>query len=209
MLMVLYHFVCDLQAFAGVAINHNAPPWFYIGKTAALLFIFVSGLANGFSRFPVRRGCIVLFWGMVITIVTYLFLPEEYVRFGILHFLGLTMILYPLLNKLSSGMLGVLAVFSIGLGLWFTKQIVATNLLLPLGLRYAGFSTIDYYPLFPYVAVTLFGILAYRRLYAKRLKTIEINWKPINWLSRNSLKIYILHQPLLLLILLGIGRLIR
>lgn len=204
--MVLYHFVYDLQMFAGVAIDYNAPPWFWVGKTAAFLFIFVSGLSNGFSKYPVRRGCQVLCWGLVVTLVTYLFLPKEYVRFGILHFLGVTMILYPLLNRLSSGMLGGLALFSVGLGLWFKKQILATSLLLPLGLRYAGFSTIDYYPLFPYIAVTLLGILVYRSLYAKRIRTLQLNWRPIKWLSRNSLKIYLLHQPLLLLIVFGGGR---
>lgn len=203
-LMVLFHLVYDLKEFAGVNIDYQAPFWFFIGKISALLFIFISGLCSGFSRFPVRRGIKVLFYGMVITIVTYLFMKDEYVRFGILHFLGVAMILSGILFKLSSRMLWGLASLAALLGFWFKGQVVNTSLLLPFGLLYGGFRSIDYYPLFPYLAVTIVGILAYRSLYAKRMKPlveVKLNSKLIRWLSRNSLGIYLLHQPIILLII--------
>lgn len=210
-LMILFHLVYDLQVFAGIAIDHKATLWHFVGKTSALLFIFISGLANGFSKSPFKRGLKVLLCGMLVTVATYLFIPEEYVRFGILHFLGLTMLLYPLLNKLPSPLLLVLAVLSVIIGSWFKGQLLTTNLLLPLGLMYYGFTTIDYYPLFPYITATILGMLTYRQLYANHTKpffsSFRLSFGLTRRLSKNSLLIYLVHQPLLLLIILGIQHL--
>lgn len=203
-LMVLFHLVYDLKEFAGVNIDYQAPLWFFIGKTSALLFIFISGLSSGFSRSPLRRGLKVLFYGMVITAVTYLFMKEEYVRFGILHFLGVTMILSPFIFKLSSRTLWGLVASCALLGFWFKGLVLETSLFLPFGLLYGGFSSIDYYPLFPYLAVTLLGILAYRHFYALRTEPLfpfRLNSELTKWLSRNSLDIYLIHQPIILLII--------
>lgn len=203
-LMVLFHLVYDLKEFAGVNIDYQAPLWFSIGKISALLFIFISGLSSGFSRAPVRRGLNVLFYGIVITIVTYLFVRKEYVRFGILHFLGVTMILSSLIFRLSSRTLwGLVGSFAL-LGFWFKGQVVETSLFLPFGLMYDGFSSVDYYPLFPYLAVTLLGILAYRRFFAQRTEPLfpfRLNFGLTKWLSRNSLGIYLIHQPIILFII--------
>ena len=209
-LMVIFHLVYDLKEFAGVSIDYQSPFWFIEGKTSALLFIFISGLSSGFSRYPFRRGLKVLFYGMGITVVTYLFMKDEYVRFGILHFLGVSMILSPLLFRLPSWTLWGLAGSSTVLGFWFKEQVLKTGLLLPFGLMYDGFGSMDYYPLFPYLAVTLLGILTYRHFYAQRtepLVSFQLNSKLIKWLSRNSLGIYLVHQPLLLLIIFIIKRL--
>lgn len=202
-LMVLFHLVYDLKEFGGFSFDYQSPFWFFIGKVSALLFIFISALSSGFSRSPVRRGVKVLFYGMCITVVTYLFMKDEYVRFGILHFLGVTMISSPLLVKLPSWTLWGLAGSSAALGFWFKEQVLETSLLLPLGLMYEGFGSMDYYPLFPYLAVTFLGILAYRHFYARRTEPLfpfPLNSALTKWLSRNSLGIYLVHQPILVLI---------
>ena len=209
-LMVIFHLVYDLKEFTLVRIDDQSPLWFSIGKASALLFMFISGLSSGFSRSPVSRGLKVLLCGMGITAVTYLFMKDEYVRFGILHFLGVSMILYPLLAKMPSWSLWGFAGSSVVLGFWFKEQVLKTSLLLPFGLMYNGFGSIDYYPLFPYLAVTLLGILAYRYFYAQQMQRIfsfELKSKQIKWLSRNSLGIYIVHQPLILLIIFIFNRL--
>jgi len=209
-LMVLFHFVYDLKEFAGVSIDDQSTFWFSIGKASALLFMFISGVSSGFSTSPVWRGLKVLFFGMVITVVTFVFMRDEYVRFGILHFLGVAMILSPFLLRLPSWTLWGLAGFSTVVGFWFKEQVLKTSLLLPFGLMYDGFGSIDYYPLFPYLSVTLLGILAYRYFYAQRTKPLfsfQLNSKLIKWVSRNSLGIYLVHQPLLLLIIFIMKRL--
>ena len=206
-LMVLFHLVYDLKEFAGINLNYQDPFWFWIGKTSALLFIFIAGLASGFSRSPVKRGFKVLLYGMGITVVTYLVMKDQYVRFGILHFLGVTMILSPFLSKLSSPILLVLSAFSALLGFWVKEQLLETSLFLPFGLMNKGFGSMDYYPLFPYIGMTLLGILAYRHFYEHRSVprfSFQLKSERIRWLSRNSLAIYLVHQPLILLSIFSI-----
>lgn len=206
-LMVVFHLVYDLQEFAGLNIDYQAPFWFWIGKSAALLFMFLAGLSSGFSRSPVKRGFKVLLYGMGITLVTYLVMQDQYVRFGILHFLGVTMILSPLLSRLSSPILATLAPVSVLLGFWFQGQWLETSLFLPFGLMYEGFRSMDYYPLFPYIGMTFLGILAYRHFYEHRLVprfSVQLKSEWIRWLSRNSLAIYLVHQPLIILTIFSI-----
>ncbi|MDP4127429.1 MAG: heparan-alpha-glucosaminide N-acetyltransferase [Bacillota bacterium] len=211
-LMVIFHLVYDLNEFAGVDINYQAPLWFFIGKVSALIFIFISGLSSGFSSFPVRRGLKVFFCGMGITVVTYLVMKDEYVRFGILHFLGVVMMLSPIFFRLPKWMLWSLGGISLLLGFWFREQVLKTSLLLPFGLMYDGFRSIDYYPLFPYLAASIAGILVYKKFYAQFPRgnapfSFRLKSKLIRWVSRKSLSIYLVHQPILLLIILIVNRL--
>ena len=211
LLMVAFHLTYDLREFAGVNVDYRAPFWLMVGKMSGFLFIFVSGLCCGLSRAPARRGLKVFLLGLLVTAVTYLTVKEEYVRFGILHFLGVAMILSPLFLKLPSRVLVLLAAVIAALGFWFRTLLATTFLLLPLGLMYPGFDTIDYYPLFPYLGISILGILAYRYFYAEgktfsgssyrnRLENLPAP-KLAQWLSRNSLRIYLVHQPIFLAII--------
>ncbi|MEM5816895.1 MAG: heparan-alpha-glucosaminide N-acetyltransferase [Desulfitobacterium hafniense] len=210
-LMITYHLIYDLDQWTGLAVDVDALFWFSIGKTAALLFIFLSGLSSGFSKHPLKNGLRVLFFGMIITLVTYVAFPEQYVRFGILHFLGVMMVLYPLIQKLPNGVLILGSVLIIAGGLIIKDQAVNTPLLLPLGFMYPGFATMDFYPLFPYSGVTLLGILCYRYFFAehsrtnasvppvkKSKKNQKAAYPMVTWVSRHSLWIYLIHQPILL-----------
>ncbi|SHN70305.1 Uncharacterized membrane protein [Desulfitobacterium chlororespirans DSM 11544] len=210
-LMITYHLVYDLDQWTNLAVDVDALFWFILGKTAALLFIFLSGLSSGFSKHPLKNGLRVIFFGMIITLVTYVAFPEQYVRFGILHFLGVMMVLYPLIQKLPNGVLILGSVLIIASGLIIKDQAVNTPLLLPLGFMYPGFATMDFYPLFPYSGVTLLGVLCYRYVFANRkesktsvssAKRDEQKQKAaypiVTWVSRHSLWIYLIHQPILL-----------
>lgn len=220
--MITYHLIYDLDQWTGLAVDVDALFWFITGKTAALLFIFLSGLSSGFSKHPLKNGLRVLFFGMIITLVTYVVFPEQYVRFGILHFLGVMMVLYPLIQKLPNGVLILGSVLIITGGLIIKDQAVNTSLLLPLGFMYPRFATMDFYPLFPYSGVTLLGVLCYRYVFAEQSKANasvlpairkkqnydkpaqkdeqkkKAAYPMVTWISRHSLWIYLIHQPILL-----------
>lgn len=200
-LMIVFHFVYDLNEFLGINIDYLNGFWYYEGKLSALLFIFISGISNGFSRKPVRRGIKILFYAMIITIVTYVIFPDEYIRFGILHFLGTAMIISPVLRKFNNGFLILLAFLSVIAGSYIKKLSVDTYLFLPFGAMYDGFSSMDYYPIFPYIAFYVLGIVVYKKVYSsgKGFIYTRENYKVIRFLSKNSLGIYVLHQPILLL----------
>jgi uncharacterized membrane protein len=199
-LMVGFHFVYDLKEFAGIDIDYTSTFWFSVGKTAALLFIFVSGISSCLGKNSTKRGLTVLGFGVLISIATYFFDSTEYVRFGILHFLGVSILLSYFLKKLNKLCLLLLSLVMALIGFWANTIQVATFLLLPFGFMYSGFSTMDYYPLFPYLAVFVFGILAYKIFYEQGKSFIkgEYRLKTIRFISKHSLVIYLVHQPILL-----------
>lgn len=199
-LMVVFHLVFDLNEFVGIKIDYLNGFWYWEGKISALIFIFLAGISSGFSKNNVKRGIIVLAFAMVVTLVTYILYKDQYIIFGILHFLAVCMLLYPLLQRINNIILLVMAA-AIAFGAIPLKDIVTDNVyLLPLGITYKGFSTFDYYPLIPYLSVFILGILAYKTYYYKKLSLFKnyIENAFIRTVSKNSLAIYLIHQPMLI-----------
>jgi uncharacterized membrane protein len=201
LLMVTFHFIFDLNEFVGVNVNYEAGFWHLVGSTSAILFIFISGISSGFSKDSFKRGLKVLGFGMIITIATYFFDKEEYIRFGILHFLGVSMMLFPLLKKINNWLLLVIGIVSFVLGRFIENMVVKTVLLLPLGFMYSGFASLDYYPLLPYISYFILGIICYKLYYFKKksLFKFEFNSRIVQTIAGNSLFIYLIHQPIFLL----------
>lgn len=205
-LMIGYHVAFDLKTFAGWDISFSSGFWYWYGKLASI-FLFVSGISSGFSRrSTVKKGIKLLLIGLAISGVTYFVLGDAYVRFGVLHFLGSCLLLHPLLKRLNPLLLVVLAAAIFLAEKPLAAISVQTGWLLPLGISYAGFSSADYFPLVPYLGVYILGIVAYKLYYYKGQSafSFDLNNKYVTAISRRSLAIYILHQPLLIgIILLG------
>lgn len=209
-LMIFFHLVYDLNEFWGREVAILSSFWYWEGKVAVWLFIFLAGISSGFSRNNVRRGLKVLAFALLISLVTYFIFQEQYVRFGILHLLATAMLLFPLLKRLPNVWLLISAAVLLLAAIPLRTVLVETSLLLPFGLMYEGFSTIDYYPLFPYLAVFLMGMLAYNKFYYQRRSLFSsLNpgngsgiWKYVVMISKNSLDIYLLHQPILLALII-------
>lgn len=80
-------------------------------------FLLISGACCTFSRSNLRRGLRLLGLGILLTVVTALFVPDQLIVFGLLHFLGvavlLTTLLKPLLERIptAGGIVGMLVLF--------------------------------------------------------------------------------------------------
>lgn len=197
--MVIFHIVYDLNEFVDINIDYQNGFWYWEGKVSALLFIFLAGISCGYSKNNVKRGIKVLAFAMVITFITYILFREQYVRFGILHFLGISMLLFPLLKRINNLFLFTSAMV-IALAAAPLKSVLAdTSLLLPLGVMYRGFTSVDYYPLSPYLSMFILGILAYKLYYYKKRSLFKFSYQNeyISMISKNSLMIYLLHQPII------------
>lgn len=202
-LMVIFHTVFDLNEFAGVDIDYLSGFWYWEGKISALTFIFLAGISSGFSKNTTKRGIKVLAFAMTITLVTFIFYREQYIRFGILHFLGVGMILFPLLKRMNSVLLFIsAAVIALG-AIPLNNTLVDTSLLIPFGVMYRGFATLDYYPLSPYLSVFILGVLAYKIYYYKKQSLFKFSYENnyISTISKNSLSIYLIHQPIIVAVL--------
>lgn len=207
--MITFHTVYDLEYFAGVKVNSESTVWAYIGNLSGLIFIFISGISSGFSRSSFKRGLKVFGYGMIITLATYIVDKGNYIRFGILHLLGISMMLFPLLKRLNKTFLIFLSAVSIGIGVYIDGLILNTKLLLPFGIMYPNFSSVDYYPIFPYIGVFIIGIIIYNTVYFEKRSIFRFNPRIplVSVISGNSLMIYLLHQPIIVGIIMIIKKL--
>jgi uncharacterized membrane protein len=203
-LMASFHFVFDLNYYWNYPVDYLNGFWYYVGKLSALLFTFIAGVSANLSARHVRRGLVVLSWGLVISVATYLLDSETYIRFGILHMQGSCMLLFPLVKSLRPAWLAAMGTAVFAAGKW-TAQLTGPGFLLPLGIMPIGFQSLDYYPLLPWGALFLYGAALGKLTIASR--TTPRTAQPQTWPSwarpftaagRHSLEIYLLHQPLLI-----------
>nr|WP_278298122.1 heparan-alpha-glucosaminide N-acetyltransferase [Caloramator proteoclasticus] len=206
LLMVIFHIVYDLNEFMGIDINYEVGFWCYIGKVSGLLFIIVAGISSNLGKSPIKKALKLYIFASIITIISFIFFKEEYIRFGILHFLATMTLLSVVLNKLNTYWLILIQLISYFL-YRITQSIKITNpFLIPFGFTYYGFVSVDYYPIFPYIIYYILGIFIFRLVYKRgnRILPFEVKSKCIEFISRRSLEIYLLHQPLILAILYSI-----
>jgi uncharacterized membrane protein len=158
----------------------------------------------------VLRGLIVFSWGLAVSLATYVALgPDEYVRFGILHLIGLSIIIaYPLLRFRWLNL--VLGVVVIALGpvirAW-RPDVPWLEWLIP-----TPGSGVDYAPLIPMVGRVVIGIFIGNMLYPggnRRYRLVDLSGRSLvrvlQRMGQNSLLIYLVHQPILIGILLLAG----
>ena len=204
--VILIHFIFDLQYFLGKDI-HLPGIYRFIQDNGGILFILLSGICATLGSRSVRRGIIVFACGMLITFVTvgmvYLGMaePDLVIGFGILHLLGISMILYSLVKRLPTWAVAVLGIAIICTGYYFLSLRVSCSWIFFLGLRAPDYSAGDYFPLLPYFGWFCLGVVLGRTVYRSK-KTLfpsapshSAPLRMFQFCGRHSLWIYLLHQP--------------
>ena len=203
-MMLILNFVTDLNHF-GIMNTETGDQWWWMARIAASLFVGISGVSYflahrqeyDFTKTSGRTKRLI-FWAFVITIITYIFEPSAYVRFGVLHLLALASIVaFPVARKPE---------FALGIGLILLIIPLSSNS----NLVWIGLSetviAVDYFPLNPWLGIFFLGLALASRIYPEGKPLTEIQW-PEKWLwfGRNTLTIYVIHQPILigLLVLTG------
>lgn len=219
--VVLYHLIYDISVY-----STPISQWLFSGTVQAVrivgtgLLIFISGISCVYSRNNLLRGIKTFGIGMCITLVTYFIIPDELVLFGILHFLGISMMLYGLCSKLFKCAsppieLGFIICFILFL---FTFNIYSSELgffgnvlfhlpegfRLPSALFFLGISSnhvysADYYPLLPWFFLFLSG--SFMGHIIKNNTIPPFFYKKHNTvlaiIGQHTMIIYLVHQPLL------------
>ncbi|MFW6388279.1 MAG: heparan-alpha-glucosaminide N-acetyltransferase [Desulfohalobiaceae bacterium] len=216
LLMIGFHFCFDLdQLFHVIDINIKTDP-FWTGLRSLILSIFIliagisltlsthnrPGLAQHLKKQKWLAVC-----ALLVSLGTFFMFPESWIYFGVLHFILLARIVcYTCPNYFVLNIFLGLLILAIGLS-W------ASPVFDPKWINWVGLSahkpfTEDYVPIFPWLGIFLFGIFAGRLLFlvAQHLAGAQIS--PFAWLNsfldrlgRNSLSIYMLHQPIMISIL--------
>ena len=204
-MMLVSNFVTDLNYFDIVSVE-KGDFWWWLARSTATLFVGLSGFSyflahreeHIFSK-TFKRTQKLIFWAFVITVMTFVFEPNAYVRFGVLHLLAFASIAaFPLVRQ-------PLVAFITGMLFLFFPLFSNENLVW-LGLSETGFLAVDYFPLNPWFGVFLICIGLSSQIYPEGKPLLEIKW-PEKWLSlgRNTLLIYVFHQPFLIVLLIITG----
>lgn len=208
--MVLVHLIYDLQTFFSLPFLKNSELFFLVKQWGGILFLLISGICVTLGSHPVRRGLIVFACGLVCTAVTagmYLLDMADksiIIYFGVLHCLGVCMLLWSPLKKLPAWALGLAGLALAALGLWISGNVfVDVPWLIPLGLSPRDFASSDYFPLLPNLGFFLLGAFLGKTLYRKK-ETLLPRINPGNpvfvfftFLGKWSLPVYLLHQPVI------------
>lgn len=217
--MVVYHLMFDLKYMFGVDVPIFFDGWFNVVRDwFAGLFICISGIACNYSHNNLKRGVQCFFIGAIMTFVTAYVTPATPDNFGILHCLGVCMMIYGLAENLLSkvpplvgtaasvflflvtlsfqyGYIGIPGVFTINMPAFLYE----TNSLYPLGFPSKTFTSLDYFPILPwlflFVAGSYFGVYFKRGSMPKSF--YKTHFVPFAAAGRYSLWIYVLHQPVI------------
>ena len=216
-LVVLYHLLYDLSEVYGGNYAFFRSEGMNVFRDAFVgTLIFLSGISCNLSRSNVKRGVKTFLFGMVISVVMLVVMPSSKVYFGILHFLGFSMILYGLIGKLLekipaiTGFLGFLLVHLLTYGVYEgyvgwpglfmvdVPQVPRNLFFFILGFK-TGHGAGDHWPIIPWLFIFLAGTYIGRYFKEERVpKWFSKNpIPPLSFIGSKTLIIYLVHQPLI------------
>lgn len=223
--MIAYHFIFDLKYIFNVNIEwFGSSIWSSVWQESiCITFIFISGISFTFSKNNFKRGFIIFLMGVLFSLGTYLIIPEQFIVFGILHFIGiaciLTALLIPLFKKIPVHIAFLVSLLLflitkeinfgyIGFGnihLYKLPQVLYSQPILSIfGFPNQTFFSADYYSIIPWIFLYWSGLFAWYSISprVKQAPIFKIKIPFINFLGRHSLLIYLIHQPICYVLIL-------
>ena len=219
LMMVTFHTIFDLNFFRIAPVDVSTGFWFVFARATASLFLLVVGISlvvshararerlSGLPRTMkfLKRGAGIFALGLLVTLATWLYLREGFIIFGILHLIGVSVMLSVLFFRFGKYniLLGLLCIA----GGFFIGSLQGPFWLLPLGVMPASFTSVDYTPLIPWFGAVLIGMGAGEFLYSGGIRRFTLPRMPapivtpLSVLGRYSLIIYLAHQPVIILAL--------
>ena len=221
--MILYHGMFDLVVMYGVSV-----PWFFRApgyvwqQSVCWTFILLSGFCWRLGHSPWKRGIVISVCGLIITFVTFVFMPSERILFGILTFTGAAMlalipvdgyfrkvsqsaglfisaVLFFLTRNVNGGQLGFESLVLCEVPEGFYRGPVTAAL----GFPGPGFFSGDYFSFVPWIFLYLCGYFLYGMLMGRERAGRALCRRAgfLEWIGKHSLFLYMLHQPAILLVL--------
>lgn len=216
-MMIFYHIFFDLDYFNVYSIDFNNLPIKIFQYFVAIIFLTLVGISLSLSYNKkmnimntkkinnklILRGLKIFSIGLLITMITWFYPNDGYIVFGVLHCIGVSIILsLPFLkHQKISLFFGIIFVF---FGIFLRTITINFDYLFWLGLISDQFYTLDYFPLFPWFGVILIGIFFGNLFYPNGIRRLNIRYNSksnfvhfLELIGRNSLIIYLLHQPII------------
>lgn len=217
--MVLFHFCYDLRFIYGLDLTWFQPPLQDIWRASiSWTFLLVAGCMCSLSRDNLRRAIKYGAVALAIFCVTSVIGVDDPISFGIIFCMAGSTFIAWLLGRVKlrpHGYAAALVLFGlfivslripeglIGIGdfsLRVPMRLYDASWFAWLGFPGPGFVSSDYYPILPFSLLFLCGAALgaewHEGSYPTWLSAIRCG--PLEWLGRNALPCYVLHQPLLL-----------
>ncbi len=210
-----YHLIYDINAFYGVC-DFIYSDWMDVFRDVMVsMLVLISGVCCHFSRSNIKRGAICFGFAMLLTLVTYIMDQRLYIRFGVLHMFGISMMAYGLLSPLFRFkrkwiaailmIIGFLCTFMLSneaLGIYRLPLITLPHTLYQspnlfwLGFPDLAFCSADYYPLLPWMLLFFAG--GFLGEYVKKYLKCENmpNIRAFSFIGRHTMILYLVHQPI-------------
>jgi uncharacterized membrane protein len=194
--MIIFHFSYDLKMFHYLNWDFTHGFWFAFPRVIAFTFLFCVGISlhlthQGKIKWSSlkKRSLKLALSALAVSLGTYVMFPSQWIFFGTLHCIFVGSIFGALLvnhRKLSVILLFVILILQYGLhfDIKWVSSIVQK-------------SSLDFIPVYPWFWAILSGIVLApylsRMSFLNRVKPNKF----LNFLGQHSLKIYLLHQPVL------------
>lgn len=207
-MMIAFHFSYDLSHFQYIDADFDRDPfWLYFRILIVTFFLLLVGtslqLATGRGlnlRRYLRRLLLLIGAAALVSIGNYFVLPDRPILFGVLHFIVLASVLGLLFRRYywTNFLLGLTVIV---LGIQFQAGVFDSSFWYWTGLMKDRPLTSDYVPLIPWFGVVLIGMFLARVIEKYRVLSVEsrggnIVTRLLALGGRNSLLIYLLHQPI-------------
>jgi uncharacterized membrane protein len=208
--MFVYHFAYDLSYFRLIRVDVVSDPgWRIFARLIAGSFLAIVGFSlvlatrNGFDRGNyLRRLALVACAAVLVTSATWFALPDIFIFFGILHHIALASVLALPFLFLPTAVIALTAVVVFAL-----PFILGHDLFTQDWLSFLGFGpwplTADFVPVFPWFGSVLAGMALARIALPRAPGSSWANWRATSTPAklvvlggRNSLFVYLVHQPL-------------
>ncbi len=188
--MMAYHACWDLVYLYGMPWDWYRSFWAYAWQQSiCCTFILLSGYCWQMGRHPLRRGLMSFCGGAaLLTVPLRSLLDRTPPRLG----LAVSFLLFLLVRDVNSGFLGFAGVPVLHL----PQSWYASTLTTALGFPYPGFVSSDYFSLLPWLLLFWTGYHLYR-LRPETPALPDIRLPGLSVISRHSLLLYLLHQPVL------------
>lgn len=194
--MIIFHTAYDLRMYRYIDWDFSQGFWYAFPRVIAFTFLFCVGISLNYTHRPKinwtalkLRSLKLGLSALAVSIGSYLIFPTQWIYFGTLHCIFTGSIIGALLvnHRKTAGVLLVLILF-FQYVLQFDIKWVSSILQKP---------SMDFIPIYPWFWAILLGIMAGPHL--SRMSFLNgIKAGPfLNFLGQHSLKIYLIHQPLI------------